>query len=82
MVSGPGDSTLSHRDLTPLTQKEELDMTRMLRIHSESGYMHVMVRGNGRQILFEDKTDYLYFLNLLRRFSKETAVTICAYCLM
>ncbi len=57
-------------------------MTRMLRIHSESGYMHVMVRGNGRQILFEDKTDYLYFLNLLRRFSKETAITICAYCLM
>ena len=57
-------------------------MTRMLRNHSESGYMHVMVRGNGKQILFEEKADYLYFLHLLKRFSIETNITICAYWLM
>ncbi len=57
-------------------------MPRQPRIISTSGYMHIIARGIGRQILFEDPTDYRYYLSLLKRYSKETEVTICAYCLM
>ena len=52
------------------------------RKYGESGYMHITARGNGKQILFEEERDYIYLLHLLKRFSAETNVTICAYCLM
>ena len=57
-------------------------MARMARQLSDSGYMHLIVRGIGRQILFEDRADRSCFLSLLQRFSAETEVSICAYCLM
>lgn len=57
-------------------------MARLPRIHSQSGYFHITVRGVGKQILFEEKSDYLRYLHLLKRFSIETKVNICAYCLM
>ena len=52
------------------------------RRYGESGYMHLTARGNGQQIIFEEKPDYLYFLHLLKRFSIETEISVCAYCLM
>ena len=52
------------------------------RVYSESGYMHITARGNGKQILFEEKPDYLFFLHLLKKYSIETKVSICAFCLM
>ncbi len=57
-------------------------MPRIARIYGESGYMHVYTRGNGQQIIFEDRSDYIYYLNLLKKYSSETGVTICAFCLM
>ncbi|MBO6062050.1 MAG: transposase [Clostridia bacterium] len=57
-------------------------MSRQARQISDTGYYHVIVRGIGRQLLFEDASDYRYYLLLLERYSKETALTICAYCLM
>ena len=57
-------------------------MARTARKISELGYYHLVVRGIGRQILFEEQSDYLHYLSLLKRFSKEVSVTICAYCLM
>ncbi|MBO5517936.1 MAG: transposase [Firmicutes bacterium] len=57
-------------------------MPRQPRIISPTGYMHIIARGIGRQMLFEAPADYLYYLSLLKRYSKETDVTICAYCLM
>ena len=57
-------------------------MARAARQLSESGYLHVIVRGIGKQLLFEDQRDYLYYLKLLGRFKAETNITICAYCLM
>lgn len=44
--------------------------------------MHVYTRGNGKQIIFEDRADYIHYLNLLKKYSSETRVTICAFCLM
>ena len=57
-------------------------MPRQARIFSESGYMHVYTRGNGQQIIFEQKNDYVRYLNLLKKCSLDSSVTICAFCLM
>ena len=40
------------------------------------------MRGVGKQILFEEDGDYRFFLNRMRRFSDETGVAVCTYCLM
>ena len=57
-------------------------LPRQARNIHECGYRHVIVRGIGKQILFEDEQDYRYFLKILEKYSKETSVSICAYCLM
>ncbi|WP_026651935.1 transposase [Butyrivibrio proteoclasticus] len=57
-------------------------MPRVARLMSDSGYMHVIVRGIGRHLLFEDTHDYKHYLNRLERYCKETDVKVCAYCLM
>lgn len=57
-------------------------MPRAARKKSESGYYHLIMRGVSRQVIFEDRTDYIHFLNLLKRFGIETKVRICAFCLM
>ena len=57
-------------------------MARHARKLSGSGYLHVIVRGIGKQILFEEPKDNVYYIRLLERFSEETSVSVCAYCLM
>ncbi len=57
-------------------------MSRMARTRSVSGYMHVIVRGIGRQILFEETKDYEHYLERLERYCLETDVKVCSYCLM
>lgn len=57
-------------------------MPRQARQKCETGYFHLIVRGIGRQALFESREDYLFFLSILERFSRQTAVVVCAYCLM
>ena len=57
-------------------------MPRKARFFSNSGFLHVIVRGIGKQILFEEDADYLFYLSILKRFSRETGVSVCAYCLM
>lgn len=57
-------------------------MPRMARRTTSIGYMHIICRGIGKQVLFEEEMDYKYFLNLLKRFSQECDVTLIAYCLM
>ena len=59
-----------------------LSVPRVARKLSISGYMHVVIRGNGKQIIFEDAADYRRFLSTIDRFCRETEVKICAYCLM
>ena len=57
-------------------------MPRQARTLSESGYMHLIVRGIGKQILFEEEADYRQFQSSLERFCGETRVGLCAYYLM
>ena len=57
-------------------------MPRAARKLSLNGYMHIIIRGIGRQIIFEDRQDHSAFLSRLKRFSNETGICILAYCLM
>ena len=57
-------------------------MPRTARNKCESRYHHIIIRGNGKQILFEDDMDYKYFLSLMLRYKNDTGIKICAYCLM
>ena len=57
-------------------------MARQARQMSDTGFFHVIVRGIGKQILFEEFSDNKYYLWLLERYSSETNVSVCAYCLM
>jgi len=42
-------------------------MPRQARKLSEFGYMHLIIRGIGKQIMFEEKADYEWFLSVLER---------------
>lgn len=49
---------------------------------SNSGIHHVMTRGTGRQIIFEDDCDRRWFLERLASYSGEDKIAVLAYCLM
>lgn len=57
-------------------------MPRGARNMSASGYMHIIVRGIGKQLLFESTSDYRYYLKKLELYCLDTDVRTCAYCLM
>lgn len=57
-------------------------MPRTARRKSASGFYHVVVRGNGRQSLFEDDADRCAFLGLLDRAVEGSGVRVIAWCLM
>ena len=55
-------------------------MSRQPRIPGE--YLHIIVRGIGKQILFEDSSDYKRYLSSLIQYAQQEDITILAYCLM
>ena len=57
-------------------------MARKKRESSETGYFHLITRGNNKQILFEEDEDYRFYLSRLGKYSREQEITINAYCLM
>ena len=57
-------------------------MTYPVRNQSESGFYHVICRGVGRQIIFEDDDDRTWFLRLLASGVKHTNTELYAWCLM
>lgn len=57
-------------------------MPRIRRQISESGYYHVMVRGNARQIIFESDGGRKFFLDCLENSLEGTSASILAWCLM
>lgn len=57
-------------------------MPRLSRRLSASGFYHVIIRGNGRQVLFEDDADRHRFLDLLHSKVSESSMAILAWCLM
>lgn len=61
---------------------KEVKIPRQPRQHSEFGYMHIMVRGNNKQIIFEDENDNRKYLSLIEKNARICSVDIIAYCLM
>ena len=57
-------------------------MPRRAREPSVTGYMHIIVKGNGGQILFEEPQDFRFFLTKMKYSCYDTGVKLCAYCLM
>ena len=57
-------------------------MPRQARAFSESGYYHVINRGIGKQILFEDRDDFQRFLDTMKRYIEEEHFELICYCLM
>lgn len=57
-------------------------MSRTARKISATDYYHVIMRGVNKMQIFFDRSDYLKFVNSLKRFQEETEVEILAYCLM
>lgn len=55
-------------------------MSRQARITGE--YLHIIVRGIGKRILFEDDSDKEKYLFYLKKYADEAEITILAYCLM
>ncbi|WP_088032448.1 transposase [Evansella clarkii] len=45
-------------------------------------FHHVSNRGNRKEPIFRNVSDYLFFLDLLQRAHKLYSIEICAYCLM
>jgi putative transposase len=45
-------------------------------------FYHIYNRGNNRQLIFFERENYIYFLQLVRRYLIANSVDIVAYCLM
>lgn len=57
-------------------------MPRKPRQKSALNIYHVILRGINKQIIFEDKADYLQFVNILMYYKEECNFKLFAYCLM
>ncbi|OIO47204.1 MAG: hypothetical protein AUJ31_00235 [Parcubacteria group bacterium CG1_02_39_15] len=57
-------------------------MARPLRITTANIPLHVLDRGNNRQIIFRDEEDFIYFLKLLIKYKKEFKFKLYHICLM
>lgn len=57
-------------------------MPRVARAKCHTGFYHVVIRGNGKQIIFEEKEDFDFFLKRVKKYSEMDKVEIHAYCLM
>lgn len=57
-------------------------MARAPRKKAQSGYYHVMMRGNGRMVIFTDTEDRYYFLTCLEEALEHAEIKLIAWCLM
>lgn len=57
-------------------------MSRPLRIHLPDLIYHVLNRGNNRQVVFAEESDYLHYLDILKKYKEKFNFKIFAYCLM
>lgn len=57
-------------------------MARVPRVFCESRVYHVVLRGNGRKIIFQEDVDYFIFRKLMFSLARRYGATIFTYCLM
>ena len=57
-------------------------MTRQARVKSPYGYYHVMMRGCGKQYLFEEDYQRRFFMSVAGEACTQYKASLCAWCLM
>lgn len=57
-------------------------MPRAPRLLLPHSYYHVMTRGNNRNIVFKSGIDYLYYLDVVRKYKENLPFDLYHYCLM
>lgn len=57
-------------------------MPRIPRLLLSQSYYHVITRGNNRNTVFRFDVDYLYYLNLIRKYKKDLPFDLYHYSLM
>jgi len=57
-------------------------MSRPIRVYYSGLIYHVLNRGNNRQIIFAEDSNYRHYLNILKRYKEKFSFKIFAYCLM
>lgn len=57
-------------------------MSRKPRKLVDSGFYHIILRGNNQQNIFNNDTDKDFFINRINKYAKESGIEIFAYCLM
>lgn len=57
-------------------------MPRRARVLIDGGYYHILTRGNDRRKLFRYKSDYRYFINILKKYLAKSNLNILNYCIM
>ena len=57
-------------------------MPRIPRQKSESGVYHIILRGINQQAIFEEKEDYIKFIETLENYKAVSGYKVFAYCLM
>lgn len=62
--------------------QEVINMPREARKKSKTGIYHILLRGQNKQIIFQDNEDYMQFLQVLNESKAKSDFQIYAYCLM
>lgn len=57
-------------------------MPRIIRKKSQTNIYHIVIKGADRQLLFEEKKDYIKYLDLLEYYKEKCGFELFAYCLM
>ena len=57
-------------------------MPRQQRDKSNTGYYHIMIRGNERKDIFIDEQDKTYFIEILKNKKVEDRYGLIAFCIM
>lgn len=57
-------------------------MPRTARKKSLTGIYHIVIKGNDRQIIFEERADYKKYIRILKWYKDECHFKLFAYCLM
>ncbi len=57
-------------------------MSRRMRIISDTGMYHIILRGVNQQVIFEEPADYYKFLSVMDYCKKKYGFSLHAYCLM
>lgn len=57
-------------------------MSRPPRLLLSHSFYHVMTRGNNRNTVFRNHSDYIYYMSLIKKYKQDLPYDLYYYCLM